>query len=111
MERKRESGTGTDLPEAFSSHQKTLGGGPLPQGLCPDQGGEVGPTRGSRAGDSWEPGEGERERERERERETARWGRGRERGRERIPSRLHTVSAEPDAMRVGPKPTNRESMT
>ena len=35
-------------------------------------------------------------REREREREQAREGQ-RERGRERIPSRLHTASAEPDA--------------
>ena len=41
----------------------------------------------------------------ERERE---WVRGRERGRERIPSRLHTVSTEPDA---GLEPTNREIMT
>ena len=36
------------------------------------------------------------------------WGRSRERGRERIPSRLLTVSAEPD---VGFKPTNHEIMT
>ena len=35
-------------------------------------------------------------------------GRGRERGRERIPSRLHTVSAEPD---VGLETTNCEIMT
>ena len=35
-------------------------------------------------------------------------GRGREKGRERVPSRLHTVSTEPDA---GPKLTNREIMT
>ena len=35
-------------------------------------------------------------------------GRGRETERERIPSRLHTVSAEPIA---GPEPTNREIMT
>ena len=35
-------------------------------------------------------------------------GRGRERGRERIPSRLLTVSAEPDA---GLQLTNREIMT
>ena len=34
----------------------------------------------------------------ERERESmCKWGRGKERGRERIPSRLHTTSAEPDA--------------
>ena len=32
----------------------------------------------------------------------------RERGRQRIPSRLHTVSAEPDA---GLDPVNREVMT
>ena len=35
-------------------------------------------------------------------------GRGRERGRERIPSRLHTVSTEPD---VGLDLTNHEIMT
>ena len=35
-------------------------------------------------------------------------GRGRERGRERIPSRLHAVSAEPDA---GLELTNCEIMT
>ena len=33
----------------------------------------------------------------ERERERAQIGRGRERGRERIPRRLHTVTTEPDA--------------
>ena len=33
---------------------------------------------------------------------------GAERGRERIPSRLHTISAEPDA---GLEPTNRDIMT
>ena len=32
----------------------------------------------------------------------------RERGRERIPSRLHTVSVEPD---MGLKPTSQEIMT
>ena len=42
----------------------------------------------------------ERERKRERKHE---WGRDRERGKERIPSRLHTVSAEPD---VGLQLTN-----
>ena len=36
------------------------------------------------------------------------WGRGRERGRERIPSRFHAVSAEPN---VGLELTNREIMT
>ena len=37
------------------------------------------------------------EREREREREhICKQGRGRERGRERIPSRLHAVSAQPE---------------
>ena len=35
-------------------------------------------------------------------------GRSRERGRERIPSRFHAVSAEPN---VGLKLTNREIMT
>ena len=35
-------------------------------------------------------------------------GRGRERGRERIPSRLHVASTEPDA---GPDPTNCEFVT
>ena len=49
----------------------------------------------------------EREREREREKEQAsRWGV--ERGRQRIPSRLHTVNTEPDA---GLKLTNFEIMT
>ena len=48
-----------------------------------------------------------------RERETAHaspcaWGRGREKGREKIPSRLCTVSAEPEAEL---KLTNREIMT
>ena len=51
-------------------------------------------------------------REREREREftclQAGRGRGREGERERIPSRLHAVSTEPD---VGLKPLNREIMT
>ena len=38
-----------------------------------------------------------RERERERERASEpEWGRGRENGRERILSRFHAVSAEPD---------------
>ena len=46
-----------------------------------------------------------RGREREREREQ---GRGREIERERIPSRLRTVSAEPY---VGPKATNAKIMT
>ena len=46
-------------------------------------------------------------RERERGRET-KWGRGRERGRERIPSRLCAVSVEPD---VGLDPMNRGIMT
>ena len=36
------------------------------------------------------------------------WGRGRERGRERIPSRLRAVRAEPD---VGLELKNREIMT
>ena len=35
-------------------------------------------------------------------------GRGRERGKDRIPSRLHTISAEPH---TGLEPTNREIMT
>ena len=35
-------------------------------------------------------------------------GRGRERGRQRIPSRLHTVGAEPN---VGHELTNHEIMT
>ena len=49
------------------------------------------------------------EREREREREsTSKWKRVRERGRERIPSRLSTVSTEPN---VGLKLTNHEIMT
>ena len=47
--------------------------------------------------------EGERERERE-----FKWGRDREKGRERIPSRVHAVSMEPDA---GLNPMNREIMT
>ena len=46
-----------------------------------------------------------RERERKREREG---GRGTEREKERSPSKLHTVSAEPD---VGLNPTNCEIMT
>ena len=46
----------------------------------------------------------EKERERVRENMTSRVG-GRERGREGIPSRFCTVSAEPDA---GLKPTNQE---
>ena len=36
------------------------------------------------------------------------WGRGKERGRERIPSRLQTVSPEPN---VGLEPMNCEIMT
>ena len=49
------------------------------------------------------------ERERERERESARkWGRGRERGRKRIPSRFCAVSTETD---LGLEPTNHEIMT
>ena len=47
----------------------------------------------------------EREREREREHE---WERGRESGRERISSRLHSVSTEPD---VGLNLTNRKITT
>ena len=44
-----------------------------------------------------------------RERETAcEWGRGRERGRQRIPTRLHAVSTEPDA---GLEPMSCEIMT
>ena len=39
---------------------------------------------------------------------TCQQGRGRERGRQRIPSRLQAVSAEPD---TGPSPTNWEIMT
>ena len=46
--------------------------------------------------------------EREREHEHAWAERGKERGRERIPSRLHTVRAEPD---VGLKLTNHEIIT
>ena len=38
----------------------------------------------------------------------SRGGAERERGRERIPSKLHTASTEPDA---GPEPTNREIIT
>ena len=50
-----------------------------------------------------------RERERERERENAcKWGRGRERGKERLQNRLYTVSVEPDE---GLKLTNGEIMT
>ena len=45
--------------------------------------------------------------ERERERERVQVGEG-QRGRERIPSRLHIVSAEPDA---GLDPTNPEIVT
>ena len=48
-------------------------------------------------------------RERERESEhTSRGGAEREKGRDKIPSRLHTVSAGPD---VGLNLTNREIMT
>ena len=43
-----------------------------------------------------------------REREYVQAGRGRDRGRERIPSRLHTISTEPAA---GLKPMNREIVT
>ena len=46
--------------------------------------------------------------EREREREGAHAGKGRERGRERISSRLHVVSTEPDA---GLELTSCEIMT
>ena len=46
--------------------------------------------------------------ERERERERERAGSDRKRGREKIPSRLHTVSLEPD---MGPKSMNCEIMT
>ena len=47
------------------------------------------------------------------EKERERWEKGgaereRERGRERIPSKIHTVSAEPN---LGLKPTNCEIMT
>ena len=50
-----------------------------------------------------------RERERERERERAhKWGRNGERERERIPSRLYTVSTEPG---VGLEPRNHETVT
>ena len=56
-----------------------------------------------------------RERERERERESVQQrGRERERERERkrIPSRLHTVSTEPDVrLHEVLKPTNLETMT
>ena len=46
---------------------------------------------------------------REREPENAcEWGTGRDRGRERIPSQLHAVSAEPN---VGVELTNREIVT
>ena len=48
-----------------------------------------------------------RERERDRERESKSRG-GAERGRERIPSRFHAVSTDPDAEL---KPTNHEIMT
>ena len=49
----------------------------------------------------------EREREREREREhKCEWGKVREGGSERIPSRLHAVSAEPD---LGPELMNLRS--
>ena len=51
---------------------------------------------------------GEREKERERERTTMRGGTQRERGRERIPSRLHAVSTEPN---TGLDPMNHEIMT
>ena len=47
----------------------------------------------------------EREREREREHKCE-WGKGREGGSERIPSRLHAVSAEPD---LGPELMNLRS--
>ena len=40
--------------------------------------------------------------------QTHEWGRGRERGRQRIPSRLHTINAEPDA---GLELVNREIVT
>ena len=46
--------------------------------------------------------------ERERERESMSWGRGREKGRERIPSRLHTASVEPNTWL---EPMNSEIMT
>ena len=52
--------------------------------------------------------QGGRERERERERELCKWGRGRDRGTERVPSRLHAVSTEPD---MGLDPTNPEIVT
>ena len=47
-------------------------------------------------------------RERERERESKHEGGGVERGKERIPSRLHTFSTESE---VGLEPMNREIMT
>ena len=48
-------------------------------------------------------------REREHEREhMCEWGKGRERGKERIPSRLYTVSVEPDTWL---ELTNHEIMT
>ena len=47
-------------------------------------------------------------RERERERENIKRGGAERRGRQRIPSRLHAVSTEPN---VGLDPTNHEVMT
>ena len=44
----------------------------------------------------------------EREREKYEWGKGREKGRQRIPSRLRAVSTEPNA---GLNLMNREIMT
>ena len=38
----------------------------------------------------------------------SKWGRGGDRGRQRIPSRLHAVGAEPD---TGLEPTNLEILT
>ena len=75
---------------------------------CREGGCAVVLAQGTEAGVSWRPHQGffcclfERERERERDREE---GRSRERGSERIPSRLHAVSAKPD---VGLDLTNHE---
>ena len=48
------------------------------------------------------------ERDRERDREDSEQGRDRERGTQRVPSRLCTVSVEPD---MGLEPTNLEIIT
>ena len=44
----------------------------------------------------------------ERQRDGGKWGRGREKGRPRIPSTLHTARVEPD---VGLEPPNTQIMT